>query len=169
MESNCGIAHNRNQIVQDFLKTAFTHLWMVDSDVVPPRKALKSPHRCVSGVYHHYVGNPPGIVYNTWLRGPEGYKPGLQLPSKPEPVDAVGAGCLLLERSLLEEMESPWFEDHFEDNKLSLGEDFDFCEKLAALGEKVWIEPRFICQHMKTISLSAAEEGVYNVIRARLA
>lgn len=169
-ESNAGIAVNRNQIVEEFLRTALPLLWMVDGDVVPARKLLHGDHRCLSGTYHHLMWQgdqrPPQLVLNAWKKSSTGYTPYLELDPLAHPVDAVGAGCLLLERSLLEEMEPPWFEDRFLEGsfQLQLGEDLDFCEKVWALGEKVWIEPRYKAHHTKAMSLRIVEAGVTTML-----
>ena len=57
--NNIGIDRARNAICHRFLKSDCTHLWMLDHEVVPPRKVPWSAekHACWSGIYDHLMGH----------------------------------------------------------------------------------------------------------------
>jgi hypothetical protein len=70
-------------------------------------------------------------------------------------VDAVGAGCMNISRSLLErvrdEIGLPWFKTvkREEDQAIEEGEDMYFCRKANALGVRVTVDPRIEFGHDK--------------------
>ena len=163
--NNIGIDRARNAICHQFLKSDCTHLWMIDHDVVPPRKIPWSAerHACWSGIYDHLMGHQ--LCKSAWKKNyyqgckePQGY-----VPCKTgEAHDAVSGGCMILSRELLEKPGKvydtthpyPWFETHFNlDGTISKGEDFDFCEKVKSAGEEIYLDPTYYCHHMKESSL----------------
>uniref|UniRef100_A0A6M3IEH0 Putative glycosyltransferase n=1 Tax=viral metagenome TaxID=1070528 RepID=A0A6M3IEH0_9ZZZZ len=173
-QSNTGIATTRNQICERFLHTDCSHVWMIDGDVVCPKRVLDGAWDIASGVYHHLLwdsesGDPPGVVWSAWSADKGGYAPMLTLPDRPIKVDAVGAGCLRISRRALEAIPPPWFEDQFETGtfRLTLGEDFDFCEKARRADMAIWIEPKYQCHHMKNVSMLLLDVGVKANILAR--
>jgi len=113
--------HSRNVACQHALSNPFSHLFFLDSDVVPPADALLRllAHNkpIISGMYCRRSpphGLPVAIKNGAWLN---------QLPSPNDPnkvieVEYVGAGCLLIKRQVLEVMAAkpdptcpwkPWF------------------------------------------------------------
>jgi hypothetical protein len=146
--------HARNTACDSTLKLGFQWLFFLDDDVlIPPDTIPKLVSRgkpIISGLYYRRV---PPIM------------PVALLDTKPKPtfigsfnagdvfeVDLVGAGCLLIHRSVLESMKWPWFDwrlDRFElpeDQKCS--EDFAFCRDAKAKGHKIWLDTSVQCQHV---------------------
>lgn len=159
--STAGPDRARNDIVRSFLKTDATHLWMIDSDVCPPKNlvlldvARVRDTRVLSGVYY---------LYND-LRGTKSYPNTYKLlgngsvsafiPSNPGPLSlehfaAVGAGCILIERGVLEAMGPPWFSFGETEEGELLGEDFMFCRRVG--GADVYTP--YLCEHFKVAPLS---------------
>lgn len=69
------------------------------------------------------------------------------LPWTPDvlrPIDAAGAGCLLIKREVLEALAWPYFKCH---ERSGGGEDFYFCEQAKAAGFEVWGDFSVLCQH----------------------
>ncbi len=58
--------------------------------------------------------------------------------------DAVGFGCVLIERRVFETIEYPWFEA---DPETGGAEDFDFCEKAKRAGFQVFADMTVQCDH----------------------
>lgn len=160
-ETNAGIADARNQICEDFLKTdkgKDDYVWMVDSDTVPPARLMKGDQDILCGLYQHMIFNfgRPRLVWSAWSEMEDGYVPVVNFKEGKQIVDAAGTGCIRISRKALEKIPSPWFENHYDGNSrhLTLGEDYDFCQKAKKAGVKVWIDPKYLCHHMKMASLS---------------
>jgi glycosyltransferase involved in cell wall biosynthesis len=58
--------------------------------------------------------------------------------------DALGTGCMLIKREVLETVGSPWFKCH---DGSAGGEDFYFCEKAKEAGFEVWGDFSVQCNH----------------------
>lgn len=152
-----GITHNRNHLVDTFLKTDFEWFLFIDSDTVPPVKVLdmtKNGKYVCSGIYHQFQhSNIVPVVYSDKN---EAY--GLYIDNKTKDdvveVDAVGAGCLLIHRKVFEKMERPYFKFLYDENGyLKLGEDFYFCRQAKKAGFKIWVDRRICSRHFKTIDM----------------
>jgi len=161
-----GPQYARNQIIDKFIQTDCTHLWMIDRDVSPPQHlgllaaALNQDGLLFSGVYDSYhtekqVGFPQVYKHlggTTWQTVPK-----ISWPKAPVfKADGVGAGCLLLRRDLVtEKMTPPWFEfRHDERGSLVVGEDLVFCEKAGG----VYVVPSYQCAHYKEVSMEVLRE-----------
>ena len=169
---NAGIADARNQICEDFLASEEDLLWMIDSDVVCPPRALKGDMDILCGVYPHMIHNfgKPAIVWSAWTAQDDGYVPA-EIKDSKHIVDAAATGCMRLTRKVLKEIPAPWFENHFEEGSrhLALGEDYDFCRKAKNAGFPVWIDPKYQCHHMKQASLAMVEQAVLNTLSSKVA
>lgn len=120
----------RNLIVKAFLQTKSPWLFFLDTDVilgklvvengketvVPDRNALtKMMSRnlpILTGVYYRRSDPPvPGIYkYHPEMKPAPGHRPIMEYPKdKLFPVDAVGAGALLVHRMVFERVPRPWF------------------------------------------------------------
>lgn len=73
--------------------------------------------------------------------------------------DGIGAGCVLIHRSLLEAMyaiyggPAPWFADEVWDGEM-YGEDFAFSMRVDAMGFKPYVHTGAFVTHYKTIGLN---------------
>ena len=154
--SNRGPDRARNEIIAAFLKSTATTLWLVDRDVVPmaPKPVilsfLTSAHPALSGVTDLFDGK---LAWpQVYQRQAQGAYTTVSRAKWPRDeflrADAVSAGCLCLQRSLLENMPAPWFE--FPDGPEGIGEDLHFCHKIGG----VVVHPRMYCRHYKTVDLA---------------
>ena len=155
------ISSNRNRIVKRFLATDNDYLMMIDDDVVPlcnpayfafadkdvigfPAK-VRQVDRQLNWVA--YVKNPDRRDY-----APVDFTKvdqSVELLS----VDAVGTGCILIHRRVLENMKAP-FHIHFdEDGILTTGTDFAFCERAKEAGFEIFTTPRRVCEHFKELGM----------------
>lgn len=150
--------HCRNQMCMLALEHGFDYLFMLDSDVTPPEdcvpRLLAHKLPIVSGVYHRR-SPPEGVPV---MMRPLGHWLVNYPKNKLIDVDVVGAGCLLIHRSVLQEFKAlapghHWFwwtsdmrgllpQDH------CLSEDFSFCRGAREQGWKVMVDTSIQCGHI---------------------
>lgn len=152
--------HARNTICMKALDAGVDWVFHLDSDVIPPHDAIprliahKQP--IISGVY--YRRSPP-------IGHPVMMKPaGQWYDNYPKKgifeVDTVGAGCLLIHRSVLEKLppQRPgrhWFDWRVDlagtpeyQNVPCMSEDFTFTLHAKHHGYKVYVDPEIQCRHI---------------------
>jgi GT2 family glycosyltransferase len=156
--------HVRNSVVNYFLsQTKATHLFFLDDDVFPPPDAilrlLKHRAPIVSGLYYERRQEHRPIIIDT-PKDPDGklrfylrYRhkaPRNKLLS----CDVVPAGCLMIERSVFQRLQRPWF--HI-DKKF--GEDvyFSLCARKA--GYRILVDTGVDCLHLVT-HITGSDEAV---------
>lgn len=146
----------RNQAVKMMLDEGFDYLLTIDHDTVP----LKNPIDLIElnldvvgfAVPQWNISDPNYPIYFVGMdRVENGYnehkeKDGLQ------EVDAVGSGCLLLSRKVLEAVEEP-FMRKWKEGFAVTGLDFYFCEKAKEKGFKVYCHYDYVADHFKDLSL----------------
>lgn len=150
--------HARNVICQQALDGGFTHVFHLDSDVIPPNDAvmrlLAHNKPIVSGMYSRRSkphGIPVMLKGGQWLT---------QFPmGQTIEVDLVGAGCLLIETDLLRQLPpiapqkgKQWFDWRVDMASLlpqgeALSEDFSFCRWAQKHGHKIWVDTSIECRH----------------------
>lgn len=143
-------AANRNHCVLDFL--AQPHLaWLLfcDSDAAPPKATFAQlwTHEVeiVSGAF--LTRNPP---YHLAARALDPALHELPIHAGLQEVGAVGFHCVLLRRTVLERMPSPWFED----TAVGVGEDYHFCDKARALGFRVFMDSDLEVGHVAMANIT---------------
>lgn len=152
----------RNIMCQRALEAGVDFVFMLDSDVVcPPDTILRlMAHRqpIVSGVY--YRRSPPHGIPVMLKRQPNGSTQWLQQlpPQGLIEVDLVGAGCLLIHRSVLEKLPPiepghHWFCWRVDRQGIlppgeCLSEDFSFNLHAQRHGYKVLVDTSIRCRHI---------------------
>ncbi len=145
------LEHARNLQVHRFLESACTHLFLLDSDCVPPdrtvEKLLSLNLPIVTAPHLTEVKGEVGPMVVD--KAPGGYvqhRPFVGL----QKVDACGGSGLLITREVLEKLGPPWFRFVYgEDGLLRQGEDFYFCERAYEAGYEVWADCDLIQTHIK--------------------
>lgn len=160
--------HARNTSVIATLNSGAEYLFCYDSDVVPPRDAILRlmTHKLpiISGMYCRRSpphGLPVMIKDGRWITD---FTPGSLVE-----VDVVGAGCLLIHRSVFERLppdprrpEKRWFDWRVDCKGLilpngqplyqdgeCLSEDFVFCQRIKQhLGIKTYVDTSVRCKHI---------------------
>lgn len=156
----------RNFTVQTFLKSDATHLFFVDSDIIPPLGALdellKADVPIITGCYAGMRKDP---VDGEWKKqyhifdrvedenGVERSKP--MWGEGVQQIRRCGAGCLLIAREVLEAIDTePWFKFQYDEKgNMKYGEDIDFCMKAEKHGYIIKAHFGVICEHAKTVML----------------
>ena len=191
----------RNNICARFLKSDFTHLLFIDSDMSWNLKGLidllNSPFDLTGGIY------PCKNKWEEWtecIKYDSNHAPVQEEKTGLIEVEWLPAGFMLISHSCIEKMVDAYKEDWYWNNNgtdkektynlfeckiidnVRYGEDVTFCKKWAALGNKIYCEPRIDFGHsgMKTYEgnfhehltdicekemvFKALEKGVYNAV-----
>jgi GT2 family glycosyltransferase len=151
------ISNNRNKIVQNFLlQKEFDYLLMIDSDIIPPRNILnladfqKDIISAVCFMYQQDMVAPLILMRQKegqyGIANFKGYEGLIE-------VDAVGTGCLMLSRKVLEDIPAP-FADVFDKHGVrKYGLDLAFCQKAKAKGYKIYCHLDYVAEHYVKIGL----------------
>ncbi len=142
----------RNMIIEHFLKeTPATHLLYLDSDMLFPPDIISQlmAHKkaVVGGLYFHREPPYQPHMYNFDPKDSVAMWPILKWEEGLIKVDCVGAGALLIERWVLEEMKPPWF---YYGAELE-SEDITFCRRLGKAKIPVWCDTKCECGHIGEI------------------
>lgn len=168
--------HARNVAAMRALESGVDWLFFLDSDVIPPRDAILrlASHGLpiVSGVYCRR-SPPVGVPV---MMKPIGQWVTTYPPNSLIEVDVVGAGCLLIHRSVLEKLppQRPgyhWFDwrvnmhgvPGIEQIGETLSEDFTFCRHAQRNGYKVMVDTGVQCRH---VGLAQATYGRFDACDA---
>lgn len=152
----------RNLIVTAFLADPRAErLLFIDSDMVPPANwhlLLEHDAPAVSGLSLGWQpgrnGVPPTLRWEAFRNAGGGAYDCVAPASRERPfeVDAAGAGCLCLSRSLLERVGPRPFTIRDEHGLLG-DEDLLFFLKVNALGVRCLVDPRVVFGHEKMVNL----------------
>ena len=155
----------RNDLVEMALRNEdCTHLFFLDSDVVMPpyglmrllRRSMEQNMDIVTGIYLMKappyaplaIMRPKHIItgkkkYNYYFQITQ------ELLNKVVPVDATGAGCLLIKREVIEAMDPPWFDVTLQEHGLSaIGEDLYFFDRAIEAGFQPYMDLSVQCDHV---------------------
>ena len=139
----------------------YDKLFMIDSDIVwNPEQFMKlyqSEKSVISGVYFE-SSNGDAVIHE--------HKDSYRMMSQQEikyrfntfPVYGVGLGFVCVKKGVFEDIGRPWFGlgrvEHVIDGTkyiLPLGEDLDWCERVASKGHQVYVDPSVVVGHTKTM------------------
>ena len=157
------ISSNRNRITRRFLNSDCDFLLMIDDDIVP----LSNPAELVFAD-KDVVGMPAKVRQLTrslnwvaYVKNPNvehGYGPvdfgRVDSDVDLLKVDAVGTGCILIKRKVLESIKAPFHCIYDEDGVLVMGTDMAFCERASKAGFKIYTTPQRTCEHFKEVGLA---------------
>ena len=154
--------HARNAGAMQALDAGATHVFFLDSDIIPPPdailKLLAHNQPIISGLYCRrsppvgvpVMQRPPG----QWIT---------QYPANQViDVDVVGAGCLLIRRDVLEKLppQRPEAGKHWFDWRVDtqgcpitngippMSEDFTFCLHAKKMGYPILVDTSVVCRHV---------------------
>jgi hypothetical protein len=115
---------------------------------IPPLPNVwTKPHSQIPG---RYISDFAGTV--DWLKEHDIRTNGPYLVD-PRPGDALvevkrtGAHCLMVHRSVYEEMGPPWFKYHEQRDVGNRGEDFFFCQRLIEMGVPIYVDRSVVAGH----------------------
>lgn len=144
----------RNRAVQNFLRSPFQWLLMVDNDIVPPANFLKiiteaeSEGKFLFGVPTPMIGDK-GLQWNVAHREDESLCAfNLTLPAGWNRCDFLGGAFLAARRPVFEAIKSNWF-----DRLPSKSEDFSFSQRAQDAGFQPWFTGDYQCDHIHSAGL----------------
>ncbi|MBM4407835.1 MAG: glycosyltransferase family 2 protein [Chloroflexi bacterium] len=182
MDSGPLLSHARNQMVQAFLAGDCEWWFTMDDDMIFHPDALDQlmaladadERPIVSGLYfgggRSALITPHIFVIAQDSEGNYFTEKRTGFPwDMPFDCDAVGAGFMLVHRSVLERMGEvyvpktayPWFQEtevSFVDDggtrhHMGIGEDVTFCIRARTLGYRIWVDPRIYLGHSKRYTI----------------
>ena len=162
------IAVARNNIVRNFLEQDQEWLWMVDTDIAFMPDAIDrlmdeaDPDECpvLSALYFVFAGKTQTpAVYRDSIDIPGTFDAFTEIPGN-EVVEAgaVGAGCLLVHRSVFEKIKKDndgdecWFREMVRNGR-DVGEDISFCFRVRESGFPIHVHTGVRVGHMKVALL----------------
>lgn len=145
----------RNRLVKDARERNAKYIFYLDDDIIPPKNCipalLAQRLPIISGIYWAKTGHPA-----LWQWNPDhtGFSAIVGWPGGVFPVDAVPAGCLLVDMRVFDRMEQqgiPWFEWTLDDPKGDhtgkFSEDLKFCANAQKASFSIHCHPGVICRH----------------------
>jgi len=139
-------------LVEHAKKMGAKYLFFIDDDVlVPPyalARLLNLKAKVASGVYYTKYKPPvPVILKKDYVGGYDKWQFGDVID-----VDYIGLGCALIDMSIFDEIEPPYFKyiagtPSPTEEQHKLGEDAYFCEKVRNKGYKIWVDTAVQCVH----------------------
>jgi len=142
----------RNQCVYECLNGDYTHLFFMDSDMIFPPKTLerllKHDLDMVGGFYVRKRNEFYPTAFKLGERPNGKYR--AEWINDLREVEAIGTGCLLIKRKVLEAVGCPWFEYKWngEPTGKMITEDLVFCDKVKRLGFKIYCDGTIKCGHV---------------------
>lgn len=165
----------RNVITKTFLEhKEFTHLLMIDSDMVYPPETLEVLLQLEKDIASPICTTKKGSVLTQRMIAPvmgiydeaTGDYPGIrEIPDKPFKINGyAGTGVILIERRVLEKLPWPHFYGPRKERQIDYemgveGEDFMFCRNAIEAGFELWVEPRLPIGHIGKYLYTVADIG----------
>jgi hypothetical protein len=173
MPSHSPTTDNRHRIVKDFLDGDYDFLISIDSDNPPRNNVLDLVFLnldiigCPTPVWANKLRGGYPIYWNALNIVGDGFLPrSVSEDDGLVEVDAVGAGCLVIARRVLEKVKQP-FADRFNDFGFrDMGHDYLFCVKAKEAGFKVFTHYKYPCMHFNEIEIGeiAGAFSDYNAV-----
>lgn len=172
----------RNEIVRKFLKTECDVLLMVDDDVVPHRDVLAmsqyvrlaeiitatGPRYDIVGAPYMLLRQPIAMiatpcVFNRGEGGGYRFIPETFSQDGLVPCDAMGSGCMMIARRVLEDKRCmPFSLGVDEDGVMVMTEDIIFCLRAKEAGYTIAADYSRFADHWNEISLNTIHQGYKN-------
>ena len=139
----------RNAMAQEVIDNPeITHLMMIDDDHVFESDILmKMLEKDVDVIGALAFKRRPDFAPCVYKKNSNGDHFTI-LPEDFIEVDAIGSGCILVKRKVIEDIEFPWFQTGYDENYIHWSVDFDFCKKVKAAEFKIWCDPTIRVKHI---------------------
>lgn len=149
---------NRCEIADYFLEeTDHDTLLMIDSDIIPPDNILDLLEEDFDVISPVIFSTRQGIPYPVGARMQDNGKLSMYHGGSDEEIldmDAVGTGCIFIDRSVFDRIEKPYFEfEKNDDGSMDVSEDFSFCLKCVDAGLSIKMHTGYTCGHVTGMNL----------------
>jgi len=143
MDASTVLLTQRSRLATEAQAVGAEYMLWLDSDMVFPattaQRLMAHDEPVVAANYVRRQLPAKGVAYETigdWQN---------PLPFEAQdhlvPIEGIGMGCMLVKTSILDEIPKPWFEFHWtEESNDHLGEDMDFCMKMATAGYTIKVD-----------------------------
>lgn len=142
------IAESRNFLVKQVMNDiGADKVLFLDADVEPPANILrlcKHEKDIVSGIYWRF--REPRVPLAFIVKDGKYIPIDLKSQKGLIEVDAIGMGCCLLNISIFDDIEEPWFK-FISDSDTLISEDFYFCSKVREKS-KIFVDTKVKCAHI---------------------
>ena len=142
-DSSTVLLTQRENLAMEAQKIGAEYMLWLDSDMTFPQTvASRLMAHEEDVVTANYVKRQPPFKGVAYQKIGDWQNP-LSLSPQPDlvPIEGIGMGCFMMKTAILDEIAQPWFEfrwnDHTKDN---LGEDMDFCMKIAEQGHTIKVD-----------------------------
>jgi len=150
------IAENRNFLVAQAIKGGYTHLLMIDDDMIFPENTLEqlaSHDKDITGVIAHSRALPlmPVVEFfdDNELSDADRLLGRRNIPTELFQCKAVGGGVVLVNMRIFKEWQEHWFDTEvYPTGMTKTGEDSWFCYEAQKRGFEVWCDPSLKIGHI---------------------
>lgn len=157
--------HGLNRVVKDVIEGGYDYWLNIDSDNPPMRNPLdlvkldKDIIGLPTPVYANMKKGDQPYYYNAMKEEGDGWKP--SVGTGLHEVDAMGSGCWLVHRRVLEKMPKPCFmREYDEDGIVVRGHDFLFCKKAKECGFKIYAHFDYVCEHINELPITEVVNSI---------
>ena len=152
--------NNLHRCIQDFLKHGDDFWLTMDADNPPMNNPLdlvelnKDVIGLPTPVWHSEVRGDRPWFFNAMDSVGGEYRPH-EICEGLQEVDAVGSGCLLIARRVIEKLrwQQPFMRQWLPDGTTGLSSGFSFCKKAKDAEFKIWAHHDYLCHHFNELDL----------------
>lgn len=145
----------RNEIVEDFLKSDYTHLLFLDADTIPPQDALdrllahdKDIISAITPIVEMDDKGEPWRKWNVVDQNDKHVQPNTGIIQ----AKGIGSSCILIKRRVFEALDKPYYRFLYKDDNgkdVVVSEDIHFIAKALSKGFVAYADTSIICKHEK--------------------
>jgi hypothetical protein len=154
--------NNLHIIIKDFLAGDYDYWITMDDDNPPKRNIIdlvfleKDVIGCPTPVWHNAKPGDFPVYWNAmdWDDKEKGYRPHQECSGLQE-VDAVGSGCMVISRRVLQGLfdRQPFMRQWSDRGIVEIGGDFSFCQKAKSAGYQIYAHYGYPCMHFNEIEI----------------
>lgn len=153
IERGAYIHINRDKIILKALKTDYTHVFFIDTDVCFSSSVLErllSRNKDIVGAIYNLRKLPlEPIIRMTNDKGEMVSGKQEDLPKDLFKAYALGTGCMLIKLDVFRNIKRPWFfYEKWDDENEGMGEDIWFCKRAHEAGYDVFCDPTVQIGHI---------------------
>lgn len=160
LPTNQPYVNNLHLIIQDFLKGSYSHWLSIDDDNPPRKNPLDLVFMdldvvgCPTPVWANMKEGDYPVYWNALDEVEGGFKPHRECEGL-QRVDAIGSGCMMIARRVIEKLENeqPFMREWDEKGIVQVGCDYSFCRKVRKAGFYVWAHYDYPCFHFNEIEI----------------